>query len=233
MNAAFALPAVRPGAPPMDFAAARAQMFEGQIRPSNIVHPRVLAAMAATPREMYVPAHLQDRAYGDRTLGWQDGFLLEPTLCGWLLEQAAEIPAHAHIMVIESGAGYMAALTSRVFEKVTALFPDVGPAKVALNNYVKAGYQNITVKSGLLTRGWSRNAPYQTIILAGASASLPEAYAEQLADGGRVVGLFPDETGLIKLHVYLKLHGTISGRTVADGSAPFLSGLAPPAQFRF
>ena len=232
MNVAFALPAVRPGAPAVDFVVARQHMVESQIEPSNIIHPTVLAAFAAVPRENYVPAALQDRAYGDRILNWEDGFLLPPTLCAQLLEEIApRMPTH--VLVVESGSGYMAALAGLIFAQVTALFPDVGPAKVALNNYAKAGYQNITVKSGLLQRGWARGAPYQAIIMAGASATIPEAWVDQLSDGGWMVGLFPDETGLVKLRAYLKMHRSLSGRTMADGSAPFLPGLVPMAKFAF
>ncbi|HCM84159.1 MAG TPA: hypothetical protein DIS76_06295 [Rhodospirillaceae bacterium] len=186
MNAAFALPAVRPGAPPVDFALARQHMLDCQIKPNNIVQPAVLAAIAATPRENYVPADLQDRAYGDRNLIWEDGFLAEPTQCGLLLEHIAAAAPH-HVLVVESGAGYVAALAAQIFNQVTVLFPDVGPAKVALNNYAKAGYSNVTVKSGLLQRGWSRGAPYQAVIMAGASATIPDSYAQQLSDGGQLI----------------------------------------------
>lgn len=232
MTTAFSLPAVRPGAPPVDFALARQHMLESQIAPSNVVQPAVLTALAAVPRESYVPAVFQDRAYGDRLLAWEDGFLISPIQCAWLMEYL--LPnAPEHALVLESGAGYVAALAAQIFPKVTALFPDVGPAKIALNNYTKAGYQNLTAKSGLPPRGWSRSAPYQAIILAGASAMIPDAWDEQLSDGGRMIGFFPDESGLVKLRIYLKLHGSFSGRTLADGAAPFLPGLAPVAQFRF
>lgn len=232
MNPAFALPAVRPGAPPVDFAAARQQMLDCQIKPNNIVNPRVLAAIAATPRENYVPANFQDRAYGDRSLAWEEGFLIEPTMCGLLLEHLVAA-APQHVLVVESGSGYVAALAAQVFNQVTALFPEVGPAKVALNNYAKSGYDNITVKSGLLQRGWSRGAPYQAIMMTGASAFIPDAYAEQLADGGQVCGFFPDDSGLVKMRLMLKKHGVISGRAVADSDVPYLAGLMPAPQFRF
>lgn len=232
MNAAFALPAVRPGAPPVDFAAARQQMLDCQIKPNNIVNPRVLEALATIPREIYVPADFQDRAYGDRSLTWEDGFLIEPTMCGLLVEHLT--PAMPdHVLVVESGSGYVAALASRIFRQVTALFPDVGPAKVALNNYAKSGYDNVTAKSGLLQRGWSRSAPYQAIILSGASAAVPDAYAEQLVDDGQLIGFFPDENGLIKLRIFLKKYGVVSGRTLADSDVPYLPGLSPAPQFRF
>jgi len=232
MNAAFALPAVRPGAPPVDFAMAREQMVASQIKPSNVIHPAVLAAVGEVPREIYVPPELQDRSYGDRRLSWGDGFLISPILCAWLLEYIAPFNPE-HVLVLESGAGYVSAIAAKVFPQITALFPDVGPAKVALNNYAKSGYQNVTVKSGLLARGWSRSAPYQAIIMAGASAGIPDALVEQLSNGGHVIGLLHDESNLVKLRLFIKLHGGISGRTVADGESPYLAGLAPLPQFRF
>ncbi len=232
MNAVYALPAVRPGAPPVDFIAARQQMLDCQIKPDNIIQPPVLRAIAETPRENYVPQDLQDRAYGDRTLEWGNGFLIQPSACGMVMEKILPSDPH-HVLVIESGSGYIAALAAQIFLQVTVLFADVGAAKVALNNYAKAGYDNITVKSGLLARGWSRNAPYDAIILAGACAALPDSWSEQLADNGHVVGFFPNDNGLTKLHLMLKKHGVISGRILADGKAPYLQGLAPIQSFKF
>lgn len=231
MNAAYALPVVRPGAPSVDFVTARRQMLESQIAPSNIIHPAVLAALGAVPRENFVPADLQDRAYADRNLVWEDGFLISPTLCAQLLEQIAP-DAPEHVLVIESGAGYLTSLAAQVFSKVTALFPDVGPAKVALNQCNKLGYANITVKSGLLSRGWSRSAPYQAIILAGACATVQEAWVDQLSDGGKIAGLLPSPKAQ-QLQVMLKIRGAISGRMVSDGAAPFLYGLSPAVRFDF
>jgi protein-L-isoaspartate(D-aspartate) O-methyltransferase len=232
MNAVYALPAVRPGAPPVDFIAARQQMLDCQIKPDNIIQPTVLRAMAETPRENYVPSNLQDRAYGDRTLEWENGFLMQPRACGMVMEKILPSAPH-HVLVIESGAGYMAALAAQIFLQVTVLFADVGAAKVALNNYAKAGYDNITVKSGLLARGWARNAPYDAIILAGACSILPDAWVEQLADDGHVIGFFPDDQDVTRLQLMLKKHGVISGCKIADGQAPYLQGLAPIQSFKF
>jgi protein-L-isoaspartate(D-aspartate) O-methyltransferase len=232
MSTAFALPAVRPGAPPNDFVLARQHMLESQIKPDNIINPAVLAALGTVPREAYVPQEYQDRAYGDRNLAWQDGFLLSPTLCALLLEHIAPTQPE-HVLVLESGAGYVTALAAQIFPRVTALFPDVGPAKVALNQYSQSKYENIAVKSGLLPRGWSRSAPYQAIIFAGAAADVADGLVDQLSDGGVVSGFFPAETGLTKFGLWLKLHGVLSYRPIADGKAPYLVGLSPPVRFQF
>lgn len=232
MNTAFALPAVRPGAPASDYVAARRHMLESQVAPSNVIQPAVLAAVGAVPREVYVPDEFKDRVYADRNLAWEDGFLISPALCAQLLET---IFPHSpeHVLVLESGAGYVTALAAQVFPRVTALFPDVGPAKVALNQFTVANYANIAVKSGLLARGWSRSAPYDGIIFAGAAAQVPDSLANQLSDGGYAVGFFPAGNGLVKLGVWLKMHGALSYRAVLDGAAPYLPGLAPAAVFAF
>lgn len=232
MNLAFALPAVRPGAPASDFIAARQHMLESQVAPGNIIQSSVLSAMGAVPREVYVPAEFQDRAYSDRNLAWQDGFLISPLQSAQLLEHL--VPHQPdHVLVLESGSGYITALASRIFPKVTALFPDVGPAKTALNHFTVAKYGNIAVKSGLLMRGWSRSAPYQAILFTGAASSMPDSLAQQLPEGGYAVGFFPSGNGLVKLGLWLKMHGALSYCVLADATVPFLPGLTPPATFRF
>jgi protein-L-isoaspartate(D-aspartate) O-methyltransferase len=148
------------------------------------------------------------------------------------LEVLAPIHA-AHVLVIESGSGYLAALAAQVVQKVTVLFSDVGQAKVALNNFTKSGYTNITAKSGLLARGWQRNAPYDAIILAGASYTIPDTWQEQLTQQGHVIGAMPDADGIVRLYHYSRHFGHLSGRTVVDMDVPFLPGLSPPAKFKF
>ena len=75
----------------MDYAIARHNMVEGQIRPNGVTDPAVIEAMAAVPREAFAPRHLRSVAYADDDLEIGNGrILMEPMVLARLL-QAAEI----------------------------------------------------------------------------------------------------------------------------------------------
>ena len=52
----------------IDYAKAREFMVEQQIRPWDVLDPRVLDVLAAVPRERYVPAAHRNLAYTDLAL---------------------------------------------------------------------------------------------------------------------------------------------------------------------
>jgi protein-L-isoaspartate(D-aspartate) O-methyltransferase len=90
----------------------------------------------------------------------------------------------------------------------------------------------VSVVTGPLTAGWPGRAPYDAILLEGASEITPRALAPQLADGGRLVGI--EGRGLSgKAMLYRLDAGTLSGRAVFDAAAPLLPGFAQPPAFVF
>ncbi len=104
-----------------DFATARACMIEGQIRPERVRHPTLIAAMAALPRELFVPSELQPIAYIDKEIRLGDDHTLtEPRVLARLL-QAGEPRRGERALVVEAGTGYAAAVLARMGLAVTAV----------------------------------------------------------------------------------------------------------------
>ncbi len=233
MNAMSVLPALRPGFPDLDHAAARLAMFEGQIKPNAVVEPRVLQAFATVPRETYVPADLAPLAYNDRELQWGDGqFLMSPTLLAKLFN-AAQPATTETALVICSGSGYPAAIAAACFKTVVALSHNGDDSKQLRNILTQQQIDNVTVKTGPITKGWPRLGPYDIIIMCGAADFIPEAYEKQLTDGGKIIGVFPDEQHTLRGMSYLKLHNTLSRRIICDGMASYLPDFADPPHFVF
>ena len=104
-----------------DFATARLCMIEGQIRPERVRHPTLIAAMAALPRELFVPSELQPIAYIDKEIRLGDDHTLtEPRVLARLL-QAGEPRRGERALVVEAGTGYAAAVLARMGLAVTAV----------------------------------------------------------------------------------------------------------------
>jgi len=96
-----------------------------------------------------------------------------------------------------------------------------------------AGARNVTVAEGPLDRGWPERAPYNVIVLGGAVARIPDAVAEQLADGGRLLGVETGATGVGKAVLVIRSKGALSRRIIFDAATPLLPGCEPEASFVF
>ncbi|MDG4604028.1 MAG: methyltransferase domain-containing protein [Defluviicoccus sp.] len=217
----------------MDYAAARAKMVANQIRTNRITDPAVIAAMAAVPREAFLPAHLQGVAYIDEDVALGGGrFLLEPLVTAQLL-QVAELAADDVVLIVGCGVGYDAAVAAQIAGAVVGLECDPGLVQTARRILTEQGFGMVTIVEGPLAQGFARQAPYDVIVFAGAVAAPPAAITEQLAEGGRMVAVIADGTGIGRGTLFVKAGGIVSHRVAFDAATPFLAGFEPQPQFSF
>src|SRR5262245_25537828 len=105
----------------MDYAAARLNMVESQIRTNKVTDERIVDAMMTLPRERFVPKQLRGIAYVDDDIQIASGrYLMEPMVLARLL-QIAGVTARDIVLAIGVGAGYDAAVLSRLSATVVAL----------------------------------------------------------------------------------------------------------------
>jgi protein-L-isoaspartate(D-aspartate) O-methyltransferase len=148
---------------------------------------RVLAAIAAVPRERFVPARLQARAYDDVALPiGHEQTISQPTIVAVMLEALAVAPAD-HVLDVGTGSGYQAALLSRLAARVTGVERLPGLVDDARHVLHSLTCDNVEVHLGLGELGWPRAAPYDGIVVAAAAPSVPDALVRQLRVGGRLV----------------------------------------------
>jgi protein-L-isoaspartate(D-aspartate) O-methyltransferase len=219
-----------------DFAAARRMMVDGQVRTSDVTDLRIVAAMLELPRERFVPQSKAALAYLDLDLpvtepGEAPRRLLKPMVLAKMV-QAAAVSASDHVLDVGCATGYSSALLARLAPSVVALEEDDALARRARENLKAVGADTATVVTGPLTQGWQAAAPYDVILLNGATEVLPQGLAAQLREGGRlaaVMGRAP--AGQVML--YRRVGGDVSGWPVFDAAAPLLPGFAAPAAFVF
>jgi protein-L-isoaspartate(D-aspartate) O-methyltransferase len=218
------------------FATARQKMVDGQVRTNDVTDPRILDAMLALPRELFVPESRRALAYLDLDLDVSEAgavkrYMIKPQVIAKLL-QAAEITATDKVLVVGSATGYAAALTSRLAAKVTATeseFSLVAKGKEILS---QLGFTNVAVKAAASAEGDPADAPYDVIVLNGATEILPERLFEQLAEGGRLVGVFATSSPA-RATIVTKSHGDLGHRALFDASAPVLPGMERVPSFIF
>jgi protein-L-isoaspartate(D-aspartate) O-methyltransferase len=214
----------------MDFAIARQNMIDGQLRPSKVSEPLLLAVMGEVPREAFLPPAQRALAYADEDVATSPGrWLIEPMVFARLV-QAAEVGQGTRVLLVAAGAGYGAAVLARMGAHVVAL---EAPGKLA--EALAKKVLGVTVVTGAVTEGWAAAAPYDVILVEGAIARVPEGLLGQLAEGGRLVTVRASaRPGLLGRAVKLvKLSGTVTEVPLFDAGTPALAEFRPAPAFVF
>ena len=215
------------------FSTARQKMVDGQVRPSDVTDSRIIDAMLAVPREAFVPPGQRALAYLDLNLDIGDGatkrFLIKPMVTAKML-QAADIRETDHVLVAGSAAGYTAALVARLAGRVSVTETDPAQAREVL---AQLGLGNVTFVAEAAADGSPANAPYDVIVLDGATEIVPERLYRQLRDGGgRLVGVFA-ATKPPRATIVTRSHGEFGSRALFDATVPVLPGLERRPAFVF
>jgi len=149
--------------------------------------PRVVGALEAVPRHLFVPRALASEAYGDHAL---------PIGYGQTITQAANVARSvellglspgARVLEIGTGSGYQTAVLARLCHHVFSLERIAGLAAEARERLRALGVTNVSLKVFDGSYGWSDHAPYDGIVVAAAAPEVPEPLVSQLKAGGRLV----------------------------------------------
>lgn len=165
----------------------RRQMVASQLAARDVRDPRVLAAMAAVPREEFVPHHLRDRAYRDLPLPIGEGQTISQPYVVALSAQAAALCPGDRVLDVGTGSGYAAAVYAQIAAEVISIERIASLAHSATERLERIGVENVQVVVGDGTLGYPAAAPYDAVIVAAAGPWVPEALLDQLAVGGRLV----------------------------------------------
>ncbi len=216
----------------LDAATARRMMVDGQIRTADITNPELTAAMLTVPRERFVPPGLADRAYMDGDIPLAPGrVLLKPIALAKLI-QAATVAATDRVLDVACGTGYSSAVLAQLADSVTALEEDAALAGMARQALAATGAGKVTVVTGPLAQGWPAAAPYDVILLNGATEIVPEILGQQLKPSGRLVCIY-GRMPAAKAMIYRPVEGHLVGRSIFETGAPVLPGFVKPPAFVF
>ena len=89
-----------------------------------------------------------------------------------------------------------------------------------------------TVRTAAAAEGDPADAPYDVIVLNGATEIVPERLYGQLRDGGRLVGVFATSQPP-RATIVTRSHGDFGHRALFDAAAPVLPGLERVPAFVF
>lgn len=203
----------------------RARMIE-RLRAEGIRDERVLTAMAAVPRHIFVEQAMAHRAYDDTALPLILGQTIsQPYVVARMIELLyAGRESLGKTLEIGAGCGYEAAVLAMLTREVFAverLAPLLARARENLRQ-LKLSQIRLKHADGMI--GLREAAPFDTIIVAAAAAGVPQALRDQLAPGGRLmipVGSDPQVLCLIERGP----EGFIESRFDAVRFVPLLPGV--------
>jgi protein-L-isoaspartate(D-aspartate) O-methyltransferase len=170
-----------------EFVRARKHMVHTQIAARGIRDERVLAAMRAVPRHLFVPGHVLGSAYRDSPLPIGQGQTISQPYIVAFMTEMLEPRETDRVLEIGTGSGYQAAILSQLVSQVITVerFPSL--AQEAGQILTRLGYDNVRIEVGDGSLGWPDEAPYDAIIVTAAAPDVPQPLQDQLAEGGRLL----------------------------------------------
>jgi protein-L-isoaspartate(D-aspartate) O-methyltransferase len=187
----------------MDFAAARANMVESQIRTADVTDLALTDAIRVAPRESVLPPAKAHAAYADIVVEYAPGrFLLKPRDVAKLLQ----------------------ALHPRSGERALAI---CAPYAAQVLEIMGLAVTRQDDPAAAVTGG-----PYDVVICEGAVAKAPAAWTGALAPGGRL-GVVECSGPVGRAMLYVATDGEVGSRSLFDATAPVMDGFALEAGFAF
>ena len=166
----------------------RARMVE-RLREQGIRDERVLAAMAAVPRHLFVEEALATRAYDDTAL--PIGFaqtISRPYVVARMIEVLIrDVKAPDKVLEVGTGCGYQAAVLAQIFREAYSVERIQALLERARRNLFGLRLANLRLAHGDGYAGLDKAAPFAAIVVAAATREVPEALVRQIAPGGRMI----------------------------------------------
>jgi protein-L-isoaspartate(D-aspartate) O-methyltransferase len=216
----------------MDYGAARRNMVESQIRTNKVTNAALLDALAAIPRESFLPSERAFSAYVDEDVPLVPGrYLMEPMVFARLVQLAEPKPGD-RALIVGSGPGYGAAVLARLVASVIALESDPALSARGLEQFARQEIRNASQVTGPLAQGWPGRGPYDVILIEGAVEHVPQALLDQLADGGRLLAVVMKD-GVGRATLFMERNKVVSHRTYFDAAGRLLPEFRHPKGFVF
>jgi len=205
-----------------NYVQARRRMVEEQIAARGVRDPRVLAAMIAVPRHVFVPEGQWHHAHEDHPLPIGDGQTISQPYIVAAMTEALELEPGNKVLEIGTGSGYQTAILASIAKMVytVEIIRDLSVrASLILR---RLDIRNVRFRVGDGHLGWPEFAPYDRIIVTAAADTTPYPLVEQLVNGGKmVVPVGPAGSQVLSL---LTKHGkkTVQRHLMSVAFVPFV-----------
>ena len=220
----------------LDYAKARELMVEQQIRPWDVLDPRVLDVLATLPREAFVPDAYRALAYTDVPLPLAHGeTMMKPVVEGRTL-QALDLGPGDDVLEIGTGSGFLTACLARLAREVVSIERHADLADAARARLAAQSISNVTVVTADAL-SWQSDRRFSAICVTGAALEIPAHFLHWLQPGGRmfiVRGRSPAmEAVLVRTDGGRNAVNAPRIESLFETDLPYLVGAAPVPTFDF
>lgn len=170
-----------------------AQLLAQKLQQDGIKDPKVLAAIAAIPRHLFVELVLAHKAYENTALPIGQGQTIsQPYIVAkmtelLLQEDDGTVWKPKKVLEIGTGSGYQTAILAQLFSQVCTVERIKSLQFQAKRRLQQLDLHNVAMKHGDGWLGWATKAPFDCIIVTAAPTQVPDALLHQLTEGGRLV----------------------------------------------
>lgn len=181
---------------------------------------RVIEAMRAVPRHLFVPKTQWEYAYLDEALSIGYGQTIsQPSLVAMMTE-ALELDKEHIVLEIGTGSGYQAAILSLLARRVITIERIEELSKDARHRLENLGYHNVTVVTGDGKHGYEESAPYDAVLVTAGATHIPQTLVDQLKVSGRIVIPLGKSLQELSLQVGCKTRNLLHWRS--EGAVSFV-----------
>jgi protein-L-isoaspartate(D-aspartate) O-methyltransferase len=199
---------------------ARASMVAEQLQRRGIRDERVLAVMAALPREAFVPGASDAVAYDDRALPIESGQTISQPYVVARMTELLRVEPGDRILEVGAGSGYQAAVLARLGATVRSYERFAELAAGARAHLASQGIEGVEVVDGDGSAGDAAGAPWDGIIVTAGAPAIPDPLREQLAVGARLV--IPVGPRHLQDLIVVERRGEAEWREWSDGAVVFV-----------
>jgi protein-L-isoaspartate(D-aspartate) O-methyltransferase len=162
-------------------------MVEEQIAARGVRDPRVLAAMVAIPRHVFVPEGQWHHAHEDHPLPLAEGQTVSQPYIVAAMTEALDVTPESKVLEIGTGSGYQTAILATLAKMVYTVEIIKALSVQARLALLRLDIRNVRFRIGDGHDGWPEFAPYDRVIVTAAADTMPFPLVEQMASGGKMV----------------------------------------------
>ncbi len=217
----------------MDYEQARFNMVEQQIRPWEVLDPKVLDLLHKVKREDYVPQVYRSLAFVDMEIPLGAGELMWSPKIEAKVLQALQLTGHDRVLEVGTGSGYFTALMAHQAGVVVSVELRADLKEEAERKFKAHGLTNIQCRLGDAARDWTDDGGYDAIVLTGSSPVLPSGYMDRLRPGGRLFAIVGEGDAMQATLVTCLAAATFRTDRLFETSVPALKNALEPERFVF
>ncbi len=214
----------------IDFELARFNLVEQQVRPWEVLDPRVLGVLGMVRREDFVQPRHRKLAFSDVALPLEHGqFMMKPVLEGRML-QALEIGDGDEVLEIGTGSGFITACLARLARAVVSIDIHADFVTRARARLQGLSLNNVRVEQADAME-YHPGKLFDAICVTAAVAQIPEAFRSWLRPGGRLFVVQGESPVMQATVVRMDAEGRMQSDSIFETDIPYLRGAEPRSRF--